>query len=34
MNYQVYNLEGYRLHCIRSSKFKKTNVIINLVNIS
>lgn len=29
MNYQVYNLEGYRLHCIRSSKFKKTNVIIN-----
>ena len=30
MNYEVFNKGAYRLHCIRSTKFKKTNVIINL----
>lgn len=29
MNYQVYDTGAYKLHCIRSSNFKKTNVIIN-----
>lgn len=29
MNYQVYNMGAYRLHCVRATNFKKTNVIIN-----
>lgn len=29
MNYQVYNMGAYRLHCVRSTNFKKTNVVIN-----
>ncbi len=29
MNYQVYNMGAYRLHCVRSTNFKKTNVMIN-----
>lgn len=29
MNYQEYNMGAYRLHCIRSTNFKKTNVVIN-----
>lgn len=29
MNYEVYNLGAYRLHCVRSTRFKKTNVVIN-----
>lgn len=29
MNYQVYNQGAYRLHCVRSTRFKKTNVVIN-----
>lgn len=30
MNYEVFNKGAYRLHIVRSTKFKKTNVIINL----
>lgn len=29
MNYQVYDEGAYKLHCIRSNNFKKTNIIIN-----
>ena len=29
MNYQVYNMGAYRIHCVRLSKFKKTKVVIN-----
>ena len=30
MNYEVFNKGAYRLHLIRSTKFKRSNVIINL----
>lgn len=30
MNYEVYDMGSYKLHCIRSLQFKKTNVLINL----
>ena len=29
MNYQVYDEGAYKLHCIRSNNFKKTNIVIN-----
>ena len=29
MNYEVYDIGNTRIHCVRSTRFKKTNIIIN-----